>query len=225
MLSELAERILADCRGAIGEVRFGFGSKRQVWAFEERHQLDAAGLAEQLAEQDASMFLELALAFHDEFAVVSNAWRVRERIQGLTSELCRASGEAFLTDAALGLVDDSLAVRHWLVAAFLAAPPRIAFDGIEAALVRAYQPQDQWALLARLGSLAQQHGWTFGPDTARVLASLAQLASRAEDRCQALDLLARHAGPAAATCLPRAARGDSDPEVRQHAAGLLNRSL
>ena len=43
---ELAQCILEDCRGAVGEVRFGFGSKRQVWAFEDRHKLDAVSLVE-----------------------------------------------------------------------------------------------------------------------------------------------------------------------------------
>src|SRR5581483_7398123 len=94
--SELAEAILQDCRGAVGEVRFGFGSKRQVWAFEDRHQLDVPALVEELASASPAEFLELAVAFHDEFAAVSNAGRARDRIQALTADLCRAAEPAFL---------------------------------------------------------------------------------------------------------------------------------
>src|SRR5438093_339359 len=109
MSPELAERIMADCRRAVGEVRFGFGSKRQVWAFEERHELDAAALAEQLARCDQLAFLDFAVAFHDAFAAVSNAWRARDKIQALTAELCRSGDRDFLEHATAQLVDGSLA--------------------------------------------------------------------------------------------------------------------
>ena len=71
--SAVADRILEDCRKAVREVRFGFGSKRQVWAFEEQHTIDAAGLLSQLAPLE---LLQLALHFHEEFAAVTNPWRV-----------------------------------------------------------------------------------------------------------------------------------------------------
>ncbi|HLG69578.1 MAG TPA: hypothetical protein VK009_04050 [Chloroflexota bacterium] len=221
MPTELAERILQDCRGAVGEVRFGFGSKRQVWAFEDRHRLDVPALAEELASSSPAEFLDLAVAFHDEFAAVSNAWRARDRIQALTAEMCRAADPPFLDRVAGALIDDHLGVRHWLVAAYLVGPPLVAFRGLEEALPRAYLPQDQWALLARLRTLAEANGWAFGPDTSRTLASLAQFSARPEDRQLALELLARFGGPAAMAALDRAARGDADPAVRAKARELL----
>jgi hypothetical protein len=216
-----ADRLLQDCRGAVGQVRFGFGSKRQVWAFEERHQLDAAGSAEELAREDPGAFLDMALAFHDEFTAVSNSWRVRDRIQALAADLMRRGDGELLARATHALVDGQLAVRHWLLAAFVAGPPLAVFRGLQEALGRAYLPQDHWALLARLRTLAEAHGWTFGADAARVLAELAQFSARPEDRRVALDLLARFGGPAATACLARAARGDADPEVRAKASELL----
>ncbi len=216
-----ADRLLQDCRGAVGQVRFGFGSKRQVWAFEERHQLDAAGSAEELAREDPGAFLDMALAFHDEFTAVSNSWRVRDRIQALAADLLGRGDGELLARATHALVDGQLAVRHWLLAAFVAGPPLAVFRGLQEALGRAYLPQDHWALLARLRTLAEAHGWTFGADAARVLAELAQFSARPEDRRVALDLLARFGGPAATACLARAARGDADPEVRAKASELL----
>src|SRR5581483_7957694 len=204
--SELAEAILQDCRGAVGEVRFGFGSKRQVWAFEDRHQLDVTRLVEELAAEDGAAFLELALAFHDEFAEINNPWPVRDRIQALVADLCLTGNLKLLASAAQGLVDDKLAVRHWLVAAFVCGPAGPVFEGLEAALTRAYQPADQWALLGRLRTIAQDNGWTFGADTARQLASLAQLSPRPQERIDALELLARFGGPASSMVLARAAR-------------------
>ncbi|MFI5268313.1 MAG: hypothetical protein ACHQ7M_13145 [Chloroflexota bacterium] len=221
MPADRAERLLQDCRGAVGEVRFGFGSKRQVWAFEDRHQLDAAGLSEQLARIDPLVCLEMAVAFHDEFAAVSNSWRVRDRIQMLAAGLCGRGDGELLARAAAALVDDHLAVRHWLVTAFVSGPAMGVFRGLEEALVRAYLPQDHWALLARLRPLAETRGWTFGADATRVLAELAQFSARPEDRGQALDLLARFGGPAATPCLARAARGDADVDIRARALGLL----
>ncbi|HEX6510752.1 MAG TPA: hypothetical protein VF157_00510 [Chloroflexota bacterium] len=221
MAAELVERILADCRQAVGEVRFGFGSKRQVWAFEERHQLDAAALAEELARAAPDHFLELAIAFHDEFVAVSNAWRVRDRIESLMAELCRAGGTEFLARVAAGLVDNGLAARHWLVAAFSYAPPPVVVTGLEQALDRAYQPADHWALLARLAALAEGNGWILGPPAVSRLAELAQFSPRSDDRIRALELLARLGGSEAAAPLARAARGDADPHVRAYAAGLL----
>ena len=220
MPSDLAERILRDCRGAIGEVRFGFGSKRQVWAFEDRHQLDAAALAEELAARDPAAFLELAVAFHDDFAEVSNAWRVRDRIQALTMQLAAAGDPAILAQASSALVDDHLAVRHWLVAALLAGPSPAVFRALEDALARAYLPQDRWALLARLASLAETHACTFGDSTVQALATLAQFSARPEDRLRALDFLARFGGRSAAPTLVRAARADADPTVRAQATAL-----
>ena len=224
MPTDLAERILQDCRGAVGEVRFGFGSKRQVWAFEERHQLDVSALIEELAAPDAAAFLDFAVRFHDEFAAVSNAWHVRDRIQALAAQLCRAGDPVFLESAAAALVDDHLAVRHWLIAAFVAAPPAVVFRGLEDALVRAYQPPDQWALLARMRSLAQEHSWPFSPGATQVLANLAQFSASAEQRCQALDLMAQFSGTAGSAVLARAACGEADPAIRAHAADLLNAS-
>jgi hypothetical protein len=221
MPADLAECLLRDCRGAVGEVRFGFGSKRQVWAFEERHQLDAPALAGELARSNPLGFLDLAVAFHDEFAAVSNAWRVRDRIQALAADLCRRGEGELLAAGAAALVDEHLAVRHWLVAAFAAGPALAVFRGLEEAFVRAYLPQDEWALLGRLGPLAEATGWLFGADASRVLAGLAQFSARPEDRGQALELLARFGGPAAPPCLARAARADADPDVRAHASHLL----
>ncbi|HVA26304.1 MAG TPA: hypothetical protein VMW62_18160 [Chloroflexota bacterium] len=221
MAANVTDRILQDCRGAVGEVRFGFGSKRQVWAFEERHQLDASALAEGLAREDTAAFLDMAVAFHDEFAAVSNSWRVRDRIQALAAELCSRGDGELLERFAAALVDGHLAVRHWLVAAFVAGPPMVVFRGLEAALVRAYVTQDHWALLARLRPLAEAHGWVFDVAAAHVLAELAQFSARPEDRGLALDLLARLGGPAAVPDLARAASGDADPEVRAQAARFL----
>lgn len=218
---ELAGRILEDCRRAVGEVRFGFGSKRQVWAFEERHQLDVSALTEQLASQDALAFLGLAIAFHDEFAAVSNAWRIRDRIQALTAELCRAGSAELLHAASAALIDERLAVRHWLVAALLAGPPGPAWDALEEAMPRAYRPADQWALLSRLEPLAQEHEWIFGSATNAVLSELSRLSADPDQRCQALDLLARFSGQLGSACLARAARADPDASVRAHAAQLL----
>lgn len=217
----LTERILSDCRGAVGEVRFGFGSKRQVWAFEDRHREDVVGLVEDMASHDPTAFLDLALLFHEEFAAVSNAWRVRDRIESLVAELCQSGPAGFLDRASSALVDDHLAVRHWLLSAYVSASPLAVFRGLEAALGRAYQPQDQWALLSRLRALSEVQGWSFAPDTVRLLASLAQFSFRSEDRLQALDLLARFGGPSSTIILTRATRGDSDPAVRARAGELL----
>lgn len=221
MASELAERILEDCRGAVGEVRFGFGSKRQVWAFEDRHRLDVPALVDQLAASDPLAFVHLAVTFHDEFTAVSNAWRARDHIERLVADLCLRGDSSVLEMAAGAVVDDGLAVRHWLVAAYLAGPPLVVFRGLEEALTRAYQPQDQWALLARLRTLAEHHGWAFGPDTSRVLANLAQFSARPEDRQLALELLAHFSGPTAIPHLARATKGDADPDVRTRARELL----
>jgi hypothetical protein len=218
-MASLPDLILEDCRNAVGEVRFGFGSKRQVWAFEDRHQVDVVAVVEELARNDPGALLDLAVALHDEFAAVSNAWLVRDRIQALVARLCAESGGDFLARVAAGLVDDHLAVRHWLVAAFLGAPPLVAFRGLEEALPRAYQPQDHWALLVRLQALAADHGLGFGPDTLHLLASLAQFSARPEDRQRALGLLARFGGAAAQPVLVRAAKGDADAAVRSSAAG------
>jgi len=219
--NQLAEQILEDCRGAVGEVRFGFGSKRQVWAFEDRHRIDVAGLADRLAKGSPAAFLHFAVAFHDEFAAVSNAWRLRDRIQELVADLCRGGAVDILEHAAEALVDRHLVVRHWLLAAFVAGPPPIVIRALEDALTRAYQPQDHWALMSRLRALAQEHGWAFSADTNRLLINLAQFSPRSEDRLAALDLLARFGGPAATPCLARAAKGDADPAVRAHATNLL----
>jgi len=218
----LRERILADCRDAVGEVRFGFASKRQVWAFEERHQIDVCALVVELAGADARAFLQLALDFHAEFAAVSNAWRVRDRIQELVAELCSRGTPEFLEGVSQALVDERLTVRHWLVGAFAsAAPAPTVFNGLEQALALAYQPSDQWALLGRLSAVADGDHRMFGAEVCAVLASLAQLSAAPEQREQALELLAQHAGPAASAVLARAARGDTDPAVRARAAELL----
>jgi hypothetical protein len=223
--SELAARILEDCRRAVGEVRFGFGSKRQVWAFEERHEMDVCSLVDQLAGESPAGLLELAVAFHDEFAAVSNSWRVRDRIQHAVAELCRWADGELLEGVAAALVDGHLAVRHWLVAALAAAPALVAFRQLEDALPRAYRPKDQWALLGRLETLAEANGWAFGPAASRVLAGLAQYSFRPEERLRAVELLARFGGPQAQACLDRAAKGDGDASVRGRSAELLSASL
>ncbi len=219
--SEIAGRILEDCRGAVGQVRFGFGSKRQVWAFEDRHQLDVVALIDELAAASPGDLLQLAVAFHDEFVAVSNAWRARDRLQAHTAALCRRGDAAFLESVAGQLVDSRLAVRHWLAAAYSAGPPLVVFRGLEEALPKAYLPQDQWALLNRLRTLADQHGWAFGSETSRVLASLAQFSAHSEDRKLALELLAGFGGPDAVTYLARAAKADADADVRAAAEGFL----
>jgi hypothetical protein len=221
MPSDLADSLLRDCRGAVGEVRFGFGSKRQVWAFEERHQLDAAALAAELAVSDPAAFLDLAVAFHDEFAAVSNSWRVRDRIQALAADLIRSADPDLLAAASDALVDDHLALRHWLLAAFVAGPPEAVLAGLESALARAYVPQDHWAILARVRSLGPSRPLI--REAAAVLASLAQYSARPEDRCQALDHISHLAGPAAPDLLSRASTADADPVVRVFASELLAR--
>lgn len=220
MAAGVADRILEDCRKAVREVRFGFGSKRQVWAFEEQHTIDAAGLLSELSPVE---LLELALHFHEEFAAVTNPWRVRERMERLLGELM-PSGRAELVDrASQALVDDHLAVRHWLLAAFVAGPPLAVFDGLQEGLNRAYIASDQFAILARLRVLAEKHGWLFSSDTCRALAVLAQFALKPDERQHALELLASFGGPSARPVLTRAARGDADEGVRAYAAGLLER--
>lgn len=221
---ELADCILEDCRRAVGEVRFGFGSKRQVWAFEERHELDVAALAAQLASHQPLAFLNLAIAFHDEFAAVGNAWRIRDSIQALTAELCRAGSAELLDGASEALIDERLAVRHWLAAALLNGPPLAAFRSLERALCRAYQPADQWSVLVRLRSLAQEHGWKFGTEATAALSELARLSADPEQRRQALDVVARFSGQAGSACLAKAARADADASVRAYAAQLLGAS-
>ena len=220
----LAERILRDCRGAVGEVRFGFGSKRQVWAFEDRHQLDAAALAEELAQSDPPSFLELAVTFHDEFAAVTNSWRVRDRIQGLMADLSRRADAELLARIADALVDDHLSLRHWLVAAFAAGPPATVFRAFEEAVGRAYLPRDLWALLPRLHLLAEAHGWTLRRDATAVVIALAQFSTRSEDRMRAIEMLASFGDPTAGPLLARAARGDADASVRAHAQAQIGRA-
>ncbi len=223
VLSDLAERILADCRGAVGEVRFGFGSKRQVWAFEQRHKLDVAELIDQLAEASSAELLAFALVFHHEFRAVTNAWLARDRLQQAAAGLCARGDPEFMQLAGDALIDADLALRHWLLAAYAAGPAEVVFDRLQQALVRAYPSADQWALLARLRAIAEPRGWTFNPETSRLLASLAQISARPEDRVQALELLAVCGGSAAAGGLARAVKGDTDPAVRTHAAKLLDR--
>ncbi|HUZ75991.1 MAG TPA: hypothetical protein VMV93_00255 [Chloroflexota bacterium] len=220
-LHQLAERVLADCRGVVREVRFGFGSKRQLWAFEEDHKVDCAALVRELADSDPAAFLDLAVAFHTEFAAVSGAWRVREAIQSLAAGLCREGGPAFQARIVEQLVDEHLALRHWLVTALLAAPADVSLHGLEAVLERVYQPADQWALLARMQSVAADQERTFGPDATRQLALLAQFCAKPRDRQRALELLARFGTNGASTVLARAARGDAEASVRHRAAELL----
>ena len=218
--STVAERILEDSRKAVGEVRFGFGKKRQVWAFEERHTIDAAGLLDELSPAE---LLDLCLHFHDEFAAVSNPWRVRDRMERLLAEGFARGDAALARRGTEAVVDDNLGVRHWLLAAVVNGPAKDVFDGLEAALSRAYLPPDQWALLARLRAIAGERGWRFSPDTTRALAILAQFALKPEERQHALELLASLCGDAARACLTRAARGDADEAVRAYASGLLTR--
>ena len=220
-MSARSEQILVDCRGAVGEVRFGFGSKRQVWAFEERQKLDCGALLEEMAKEDPEEFLRLAVAFHDEFAAINNSWSVRDHLQRLTADLCRRGGNQFLDGVVQNLVDSSLAVRHWLMSAFLLAPPLVVFRGLESALTRAYQPSELWALVNQLGVIARNRGWSFSMDTVRILSTLAQFSERPEDRCRALDLVAHFGGPAAFALLARATMGDEDASVRQRASELL----
>ncbi len=222
--SETSQRILEDCRGAVGEVRFGFGSKRQIWAFDERHKLAYPSVLEELLTEDPAEFLRLAIAFHDEFAAVSGAWRVRDAMQFLSSRLCRNTSPAVLSQVVEALVDDKLALRHWLVSALLSAPAGISFPGLEAALQRAYQTPDHWAVLARLQSIATDAGLRFGAGTSSRLATLAQFSPRPEDRRRALDLLAGFGAAGSSTALANAARGDADPAIRAHAAELLAKS-
>ena len=54
--SETSQRILEDCREAVGEVRFGFGSKRQLWAFDERHKLAYPEVLEATLAEDPGEF-------------------------------------------------------------------------------------------------------------------------------------------------------------------------
>ncbi|MBV8085351.1 MAG: hypothetical protein JO247_11110 [Chloroflexi bacterium] len=218
--SAVADRILEDCRKAVREVRFGFGSKRQVWAFEEQHTIDAAGLLSQLSPLE---LLQLALHFHEEFAAVTNPWRVRERMERLIGELMPDGSAEFLDHISQALVDEHLALRHWLLAGFVSGPPLAVFDGLQDALNRAYIASDQFAILARLRPLAEKHGWMLGADASRDVAVLAQFAQKPEERQQALDLLATFGGPSARPVLTRAARGDAEEGVRAYAAGLLER--
>jgi hypothetical protein len=110
------------------------------------------------------------------------------------------------------------------VAAVLAGAPAPALHALEGALARAYQPADQWAILARLRSLAQEHGWRFSSETAALLTDLARLSASPDQRRQALELLARFCGPAGSAPLARAAQADADPSVRACAAELLQRT-
>ncbi|MHB8621108.1 MAG: hypothetical protein ACYDAG_16335 [Chloroflexota bacterium] len=220
----ISDRIMDDCRGALGEVRFGFGSKRQVWAFEERHRLDCRVLAEELADCDPPAFLAMAIAFHDEFSAVHNAWAIRDRIQGLASDLCRKSGPTFLAAVGRELVDPNLALRHWLVSALMSGPADIAFASLQAALTRAYQPADLWAILSRMALLSTDQGLGWDERSVGVTASLAQLSSTPEERARALGLLSRFGRDIGRRQIGRAAAGDPDEAVRSRAVDLL-RSL
>ena len=155
---------------------------------------------------------------------MSGAWRVRDAMQFLTARLCRTASPTVLSQVVEGLVDGKLALRHWLVSALLSAPADVAFPGLEAALQRAYQTPDHWAVLARLQLIATDGGQRFSAETTSRVVTLAQFSPRPQDRRRALELLAEFGSAGSSAALANAARGDAHSGIRARAAELLAKS-